>query len=469
LKSTRRIERRHTSALPTAARTCGSSSPGDRQIDPTAFWYLLAGLLLISMGMMESLLERLPLSPAMFYLPVGYLLGPSGFGMITIEPVHHARLLTAATEAALIVSLFTVGLKLRLPISDRIWWLPVRLGLIAMVITIGLLTAIGVFLLGFPLGAAVLMAAILAPTDPILASDVQVKDLGERDRIRFGLTGEGGLNDGTTLPFVMLGLGLLGIEEAREYAQAGAIAKAGWEIAVGAASGWLLGWAIGKLVLLLRHRYRMALGMEEFLTLGMIAVSYGLAHLIGGNSFIAVFMTGLAVRRIEFASSGEEHPGDVIGPVAAGEEHDIATDPHKAPAYMTETVLGFNQQLEHIAEFIMVVLLGILLSTTGLAAEGVWLAALLFLIVRPLSVMLALPGSDTSLMQRALMSWFGIRGIGSLYYLAFALQYRWLPDLAPRLASTVLTVVAASVLIHGISSTPLMDFYYRRRGKTDSF
>lgn len=428
---------------------------------------MLAGLLLISMGMMESFLERMPLSPAMFYLPVGYALGPSGFGVITVEPVHNAPLLTFATEVALIVSLFTVGLKLRVTSSDRIWWLTIRLGLLAMLVTIALLTALGAGLFGLPLGAAVLMAAILAPTDPILASDVQVKDLGDRDRIRFGLSGEGGVNDGTALPFVMLGLGLLGIAEAREYVHWSAVGLVVREILFGMASGWLLGWAIGRLVLVLRHRYRMALGMEEFLTLGMIAFSYGFAHLIGGNSFIAVFMTGLAVRRIEFASSGAAHPSEVIGAVAVGDEHQVATDPHTAPAYMTETVLGFNQQLEHIAEFIMVVLLGILLSSTGIAAEGLWMAALLFFVVRPCAVMLSLLGSDSSLMQRLLMSWFGIRGIGSLYYLAFALQYPWLPDLAPRFVAIVLTVVAASVLIHGISSTPLMDFYYRRRGDSD--
>jgi NhaP-type Na+/H+ or K+/H+ antiporter len=417
------------------------------------------------MGMMESLLERLPLSPAMLYLPIGFALGPSGVGLIEVDLQQQAPLLSLIIEIALLISLFTVGLKLRVSLSDTIWWLPIRLGVIGMLVTVALLTAVGLYILHLPLGAAILLAAILAPTDPILASDVQVKDAGDRDRIRFSLTGEGGLNDGTAYPFVMLGLGLLAVPEAIAYTDRRAILIVLWEFAAGLASGWLMGWSIGRMVLYLRRKYQMALGMEEFLTLGMIAVSFGVAHLIGGNGFIAVFAAGVAVRRIEYTTSGSEQPGEVIGPVAAGDESEVATDPHKAPAYMTETVLGFNQQLEHIAEFIMVLLLGVMLSGTGFSAEGVLVAALLFLLVRPIAVMVSLYPSHTSSLQRRLMAWFGIRGIGSLYYLTFALQYHWLPSITQRFISLVLTVVAMSVLLHGISSTPLMDQYHRRRKK----
>lgn len=439
----------------------------ETSIDITTLWYLIIGALLISMGMMESLLRRLPLSPAMFYLPVGYALGPSGAGLINLNPAHHAHVLMLATEVALLISLFTVGLKLRIPLSDRIWWLPIRLGIISMLITVMLLIPLTVTLLHLPIGAAILLAATLAPTDPILASDVQIKDTGDRDRIRFGLSGEGGLNDGTAYPMVMLGLGLLAVPEAVAYTAPSVFATVAWSTAAGIGCGWLTGGIIGRLVLHLRRSYQMALGMEEFLTLGMISLSYGLATLLDGIGFVAVFVTGLAVRRIEYTTSGQEKPGDVIGPVTVGEESGAATDPHKAPAYMTETVLGFNQQLEHIAEFAMVLLVGILLSGVGFSREGLWLAALLFFVVRPVAVLLALIGSAATPLQRGLMAWFGIRGIGSLYYLVFALQYPWHPDLMHRLTSLVLTIVTASILIHGISSTPLMDFYYRRRGRMD--
>ncbi|MDB5761279.1 MAG: sodium:proton antiporter [Herminiimonas sp.] len=401
----------------------------------------------------------------MFYLPIGFILGSSGAGLVSINYTAHAPLLTAVTEIALLISLFTVGLKLRVPLSDKLWWLPIRLGVVAMLLTIGLLALIGVFVLHLPLGAAILLAAILAPTDPILASDVQIKDAGDRDRIRFSLSGEGGLNDGTTYPFVMLGLGLLAVPEAGSYLSGWSVLQALWGIAAGLGCGWLMGWGVGRLVVYLRHHYQSALGMEEFLTLGLIALSYGLAQLAHGIGFIAVFATGVAVRRIEYKASGARDPKAVIGAVANGEEDAVATDPDKAPAYMTEMVLGFNQQLEHIAEFAMVLLLGVILSESGFSGEGFVIAALLFLVVRPVAVGVALIGARHYPLQRGLMAWFGIRGIGSLYYLMFALQYRWLPDMTQRFVSLVVTVVAVSIVVHGISSTPLMELYYKRAGR----
>lgn len=425
-------------------------------------WFLAAGVLLISMGLMESVLQRLPVSPAMFYLPVGYALGPAGFGLVDIEAKEHATLLTILSEIALLVSLFTVGLKLRVRLNDHIWWIPIRLGVVSMVITIGLMAAAGYWIAGLPLGAAILLAAILAPTDPILASDVQIKDAGDRDRIRFGLTGEGGLNDGTTYPFIMLGLALLAVPEAHEYTSLYGFVDAGWGVVAGLGVGGLMGWTISRAVIHLRHRYQLALGMEEFLALGLIGLSYGAAQMIGGIGFIAVFAAGVAMRRIEHVTSGEEKPGEVIGPVPVGEEAEVATDRRKASAYMTETMLGFNQQLEHIAEFVMVLLLGMLLSTSGFSVEGFAFAAFLIVIVRPASVLIALAGAKVSPVQRNLMAWFGIRGIGSLFYLMYVLQYDWLPELTDRFISLVLTVVATSILVHGITSTPLMESYRRR-------
>src|SRR3569832_2367334 len=127
------------------------------------------------MGLLESILKRLPLRPAIFYLPVGYALGPGGLDLVDVDYTHHAQSLTIIIEIALLISLFTVGLKLRVLLSDRKWWLSVRLGMFAMLISIGMLTAVGVYALKLPLGGAILLAAILAPTDPILASDVQNK------------------------------------------------------------------------------------------------------------------------------------------------------------------------------------------------------------------------------------------------------------------------------------------------------
>ncbi|SFI04164.1 sodium/proton antiporter, CPA1 family (TC 2.A.36) [Collimonas sp. OK307] len=448
---------------------------GGIAIDQSTIWYLIVGALLLSMCLMASLLDRLPISPAMFYLPVGYILGPAVSGLINVSLVQHAELLTTLAKMALLLSLFTVGLKLRLPFRDPIWRLPLRLGVLAMLVTIPLVTLAGMYMFNLPLGAAILLGGILAPTDPVLASDVQIKDVTDRDRIRYSLTGEGGLNDGTAFPFVMLGLSLLGVPSATAYINTYAILHVAWGIAAGLVGGWLIGWLVGRLVVGLRLRFRLALGMEEFLGIGLIALAYGVTEAIHGIGFLAVFAAGLAIRRIESTNSGlqEVDPDQqrtVVHIASASHKEKVATHPAKASAYMTETVLGFNQQLEQFAEFVMVTLTGILLSHIGFSAAGALLALLLFFVIRPLSVAFALTGARVSPLQRRLMAWFGIKGIGSLYYLVFALQYRWLAPagyrstaLAPTISSMVLTVVAMSIVMHGISSTPLMDMYQRRR------
>jgi NhaP-type Na+/H+ or K+/H+ antiporter len=417
-------------------------------------WYLIFGMLLITMALMASVLQRLPISPAMFYLVVGFVLGPSVSGLVHLSLTAHAALLTEAARIALLISLFTVGLKLRANLRDGIWLLPLRLGVSGMLVTIGLLTLGGFYLLKLPLGAAVLLAAILAPTDPVLASDVQIKHVGDRDQFRFGLTGEGGLNDGTTFPFVMLGLALLGVHESRllPFSIDGVLTII-WGVLAAPLCGWLLGWSVGNGVVFLRKRYKLAFGMEEFLAIGLIALSYGLAELIHGIGFLAVFAAGVGMRRIEAAAGDEDvAAGSAPSPALAklaGEAESIAGSEDKAPAYMAASVLDFNQQIEHFAEFLTVLLLGILLSHTGFSWEGVAVAMCLFLVVRPL--------------ERNLISWFGIRGIGSLYYLLFALQYPWRFPLEQRITVIVMTVLALSVTLHGVSSTPLMAMYRRRR------
>jgi NhaP-type Na+/H+ or K+/H+ antiporter len=421
--------------------------------------------LLLLMGLLGSIWHRLPLSPAMLYLPIGFALGPSGASLVTLDPHENAELLTLLTEIALLISLFTVGLKLRVPLTDRMWRLPLRLGVIGMLATSALVALAGVYVFGLPLGVAVLLGAVLSPTDPVLASDVQIRDAGDRDRLRFSLSGEGGLNDGTAYPVVMFGLFLLGVEEARDYGSKWAPLQALWGILAGFGAGFLLARGVVQLALHLRQRYHKALGMEEFLTLGLIAASYGVAQLVHGVGFIAVFAAGIAMRRIEHETSGRAQPAEIIGaiPMSAGSEPDAATHPKKGPAYMAETILGFNQQLEHIAEFVMVLLLGIMLSATGFSREGLLAAALLLLVVRPLAIAFSLFGERISRTQWRLTSWFGIRGIGSLYYLMFALQYEWPMEMKQRLVSLVLTAVAISILVHGVSATPLMDHYHKRR------
>ena len=174
---------------------------------------LLLGFLLVVVAAVASFVRRLPMTETMLYLVAGALLGPLGMGLYSLDALASAPFLERLAEGAVLISLFTTGLKLRLPLSDSRWWMPLRLAFISMALTVGFVTVAGVAWFGLPLGAAVLLGAILAPTDPVLASEVQVADVHDRNRLRFSLSGEAGLNDGTAFPFVMLGLGLLGLHE----------------------------------------------------------------------------------------------------------------------------------------------------------------------------------------------------------------------------------------------------------------
>src|SRR5918992_1678674 len=281
-----------------------------------AYWFTTAGVLLVGIVLASTLLRRLPVSTAIIYLCVGLLLGPGALGLLSWDAVREAEILKYLTEIAVIVSLFTVGLKWRTPLTADFWSLPVRLATVGMVLTICAVTLIGTTLLALPLGAAVLLGAVLAPTDPVLASEVQVRSSTDRDAVRYALSGEAGLNDGLAFPFVMLGLGLLGLhpdEDAGLFklwanGEFGVWGWVGWDliwaVGVGFAVGGLTGSMVGRLALHLHRRRHDIFALHEFLVLGLIALSYGFAELVYGYGFLAVFAAGYALRRIELRATG---------------------------------------------------------------------------------------------------------------------------------------------------------------------
>lgn len=444
---------------------------GKGRMDYSA-WFLVAGLILTTIALAGSLLKRLPLTASMFYLAIGYGLGPSGLGMIDLDPLRDAVFLERLTEVAVLVSLFTAGLKMRVALTEWRWQLPLRLAVLSMVVTVVLVAAAGVFLLGLPLGAAVLLGAILAPTDPVLASDVQVSHAFDRDRLRFGLTGEAGLNDGTAFPFVMLGLGLLGLHELGPACLRWFGVDVLWAVAAGLACGLVLGTALGRLVLYLRRHHRESVGLDDFLTLGLIALAYWAALFVHGYGFLAVFAAGVALRRVEMQATGDRPSEEVRKSVQGGAPEELATHPEKAPAYMAEAMLGFNEQLERIGEVTVVVVLGSMLSAATFRLEALWFVPLLFVVIRPVAVRLGLFGSPTTPLQRRLVGWFGVRGVGSVYYLTFAISHGLPAPLAEQLIRLTFVVVTASIVVHGTSVTPLMNGYARvkrvgeRRKKT---
>jgi NhaP-type Na+/H+ or K+/H+ antiporter len=430
-----------------------------------ALWFVVVGVLLVGMAAASTVLKRLPLTTAMLYLAAGVALGPLGVGLIRLDPLRHSALLERLAEVAVLVSLFGAGLKLRTALSDARWQLPARLATLSMVVTVGLVAAAGVYGLGLPLGAAVLLGAVLAPTDPVLASDVQVAHPTDQDRLRFALTGEAGLNDGTAFPFVMLGLGLLGLHEMGELGWRWVAVDVAWAGASGVGVGWALGWGVSRVVLWLRREKKEALGQDDLLALGLIALAYGLALLVKGYGFLAVFAAGFALRREErratLETTGAEAPPDVQTAAHSADAHDAATSPETASAYMAQAALGFTEQLERLMEVGVVLLLGGMLSARTLTADGWWFVPLLFFVIRPLAVLVGAPMRRGPAIQRHLVMWFGIRGIGSVYYLMYALQHGVAGPMADRLVAVVFTTIVVSIIAHGISVTPLMRRYER--------
>ena len=429
-------------------------------LEPDSFTLgcIIIGILLIAKTLGGSFITRLPLSAAMLYLAVGVAIGPWGWGLLKLDVFKNTVLLERLTEVALLVSLFTAGMKLELPFRDRRWRIPVQLATVSMLLTVGAITAVGVWLLNLPLGAAVLLGAILAPTDPVLASDVQVANPSDRDRLRFGLTGEGGLNDGTAFPFVMLGLGLLGLHGLGDMQWRWWAVDVLWAVAGGLALGYALGKLVGRAIIYLRTQRQEALGSDEFIALGLIALTYGLALLTFTYGFLAVFAAGLALRRIDEPTAlATQAPN-----VELSAEDQRATGSH-APAHMMRQVERFNSQLESFAEVAIVLVVGVLLATTRFEPAVLWFAPLLFLVIRPIAVTVGLLGTDVKPTQRRLMAWFGIRGIGSLYYLLYAISHGIQPALARQLLAITLAIIVASVIAHGISVTPLMNRYETRK------
>ncbi|MDX1419671.1 MAG: cation:proton antiporter [Rubricoccaceae bacterium] len=434
---------------------------------PFALWFVAVGLLLTFMALAGSVLKRLPLSAAQFYLLAGVGLGPLGLGLLQVQPIEEAEILERLAEIAVILSLFAAGLKLRTPLTDDRWKLPVRLATVSMTATVGLITLVGVTLLGLPLGAAVLLGAVLAPTDPVLASDVQIREPDDRDRLRFALTGEAGFNDGAAFPFVMLGLGLLGLHELGDYGWRWVAVDVLWAVTAGIGIGALLGLAVGRLVVFLRREHKEAVGLDDFLALGLVALSYGIALLAHAYAFLAVFAAGLALRYEERRRTGDKPAEEVAAMARSGEEEEVAVGEETAPAYMASAVLGFAEQLERMGGVALVVLVGALLHRVDLTLPAVLFVGLLLFVIRPLAVELGLVGSKTTGVQRGLVAWFGIRGIGSVYYLMFAETHGLYDPFAERLLSLVLLAIAASVVLHGLSVTPVMEWYRRRAGREE--
>jgi NhaP-type Na+/H+ or K+/H+ antiporter len=454
----------HTAALYHRVYSGMAHGEGDRV--STNEWFLLVGLLMLARGLAATTISRSPFTSAIVYLGFGILLGPTCLNLFGFDPKVQSALLEVLTQIALLISLFSAGIKMPVPFKLSRWDAPLRLAWVSMTLTVAMVAAFAYYVLHLPLGAGILLGGILAPTDPVLATDVQVRHPGDKDQLRFTLTCEAGMNDGSAYPFVLLGLAVLRVGDggdSSEHLLHWLVVDVVWATAGALAVGVALGSALARLGWRLRVIEPKHEIMDDLVGLGLIAVVFAAASLIKASGFLAVFFAAVALRQTELVLAGapKDRQG-MLDPDPAKSEVAKTSETHEAPLTVSAESLVFKEHLERLSELTLVLLLGGMISLTSLRWDAVGLAAFLFVIARPLSVFGGLAGTTTSLRMRAMTGWFGVRGIGSIYYLVFAIEAGLPPALAEQLMRLSLFVVMLSILVHGFSVKPLMDRVWRR-------
>ena len=431
-------------------------------------WFLLIGLLMLGRGLTSTMLARSPFSSSIVYLAVGLIAGPMVLNLFHFDPINEAPLLEILTEVAVLISLFSAGIKMPVPVTVKQWTRPVLLAWVSMALTVGLVAAFTYFIFDLPIGLAVLLGAILAPTDPVLATDVQSRHPGDKDHLRFNLTCEAGMNDGSAFPFVMLGLGLLGLHD---------LGDSGWKwitfdvlwatssaIVIGILGGILLahiGWKLRGNNM--KHEI-----LDDLVGLGLIALVYGISLSVDAWGFLTVFFAGVALRQAELKLAERRSPK--VEPSKQQEESTKQKDSaqefdveNSEPPIISVETLVFGAHLERLSEMLLVFLLGGMLAFHFWNWQTLGLALFLFVVARPLSVYISLAGTNTSWKLRTMIGWFGVRGIGSIYYLMYAIQHGLDKTHAELLTQLTLVVITLSIIVHGTSVKPIMEKFWRRK------
>jgi NhaP-type Na+/H+ or K+/H+ antiporter len=405
------------------------------------------GLAILGAVVLPRLLSDRPISFPLLFIGGGALVFTLPIGLTPPQPLENPQQAEQLTELVVIIALMGAGLKLDRPFDWRAWRSTWRLLGIAMPITIALTTVLAWQYLGAHIATAVLMGAVIAPTDPVLAADVQtgppvtatdeeVDPAEQEGTVRFALTSEAGLNDGLAFPFTYLAIALaaaVGLESS-VWVLDWFLVDVVYKIAMGGVVGYVLGKVLARFVFGRHGTTKLAQVMAGAEALAATLLSYGLTELLHGYGFIAVFVTALVLRHHEW-----EHP--------------------------------YYEELHEFAVIVERLLMAVVLLLFGGAIAGGLLAPLtlemvvvgivIILVVRPLSGLISMIGFPALWRERAVISAFGIRGIGSFYYLAYALNQASFQEMelliaADRLWALVGFVVLASSVLHGITATPVM-------------
>jgi sodium/hydrogen antiporter len=411
-------------------------------MDPYIIVITIIGLAALGMTWLPNWLAELPLSYPILYLLLGVVLYSLPLELPDPDLQKEESFVVRLTELSVIVTLMGTGIKINRPFSLKKWSIPLRLVTITMIVTIAAVAFLGWWGLGLVPATAILLGAVLAPTDPVLAADVQVGPPSEEreDHVRFSLTAEAGLNDGMAFPFTWLAINLaIAAATKEQWLDNWFLKDVLYKIIAGAGMGYLMGRTLAFVVFRLPKISKFPEAKDGFLALSATLLVYGLTEMIQGYGFIAVFVAGLTL------SSRERH-------------HKYHTELH-----------DFTDQVERLLMVIVLIPFGGSLIK-GLLDDLTWPGALLGLgllfIIRPLASMLGLIGTNVNLKEKLAISFFGIRGIGSFYYLSFAL-YKTSFTQAGELWSIVSFVVVVSIVMHGITAFPVMRYLDLRRLKEE--
>ncbi|MFK3980826.1 cation:proton antiporter [Micromonospora sp. NPDC050397] len=406
-------------------------------MEPIDLAFALVGLGALLAGILPRILEHRPLSMPIAFLGLGMLVFLLPTGLPSPDPLAHPSVTTHLTEIGVIVALMGAGLKIDRRIGWRRWSSTWRLLAIGMPVCIACVALLGWWWAGLVPAAALLLAAALAPTDPVLAADVQVGEPTDvedgEDEVRFALTSEAGLNDGLAFPFVYAAMAIATTGAASAFGPVDWLARwitvdVAYKTGVGIGGGLLIGWLLGKLFFRAPSHLRLARHAEGFVAIAATFLAYGLIEVIGGYGFLAVFFAARAIRAAE----------------RTHEFHGVLHD--------------FAEQIERLLTVLLLLFLGGAV-VDGLLAPLTWPAALvglaLIVVIRPLVGWLSLRGAPGRPAEHWVIAFFGIRGVGSFYYLAYATAHSDIPQL-DLLWATVGLVVIVSVVLHGVAATPVM-------------
>jgi sodium/hydrogen antiporter len=390
---------------------------------------LAVGFIFLLLSFLRHALAQFPVSVAMVFIVIGVLLAIFIPDLPAVDPVDNGAFVERVSELAVIISLMGVGLKLDRPIGWHTWNSTWRLLAVTMPLSILALALAGFYFVNIPLAAAVLLGAVLAPTDPVLASDVQVGPpmSGDTSEEKFALTSEAGLNDGLAFPFVNLAVVLSLSGLASDALLQWFTLDVVWKIFSGVLLGGLIGHGIA--VLFMRFCGNNSI-TDGFIAIALTLFTYGATELIHGYGFIGVFVAAVMFRRYE-------------------REHEY----HQA-------LHSFSEQMEQLIMSLMLILFGIAIGQgllSVLSLQAVVLGLLFLFLIRPVSGILAMAGTKQTLNTRLNISWFGIRGIGTFYYLAHGLNHASIDETHARMIWAVAGfIVLLSVVLHGLTSHYMM-------------